>query len=197
MRTPRRLATLLLAVSAGAALSACSSPVSGTATPVPQGQETSTDPAAPPVEEAGDTDTAPSPAPETAPGTSPGTSPGTGTTGDDDLPVPGAGVPGDLGLCQAVVGWYGYAALSLISVDENGQVDPADVVPLLEALRDAPAGHQDASAPLLAAADDVSAATDEVIDQLQSGTDTFTAFESLTQPVTDFGAACTSAGVSV
>jgi hypothetical protein len=194
VRTPRRLATLLLAVSAGAALSACSSPVSGTATPVPQAQETSTDPATPPVQEAGDTDPAPSPAPETAPGTSPGTET---TGGDDDLPVPGAGVPGDLGLCQAVVGWYGYAALSLISVDESGSVDPADVVPLLEALRDAPADHQDASAPLLAAADDVSAATDEVIDQLRSGTDTFTAFESLTQPVTDFGAACTSAGVSV
>jgi hypothetical protein len=196
VRTPSRLATLVLAVSAGAALSACSSPVSGTATPVPQSQEASTDPAAPPVEEAGDTDTdtdtdpAPSPAPRTAPET--------GTTGsDDDLPVPGAGVPGDPGLCQAVVGWYGYAALSLISVDESGSVDPADVVPLLEALRDAPADHQDASAPLLAAADDVSAATDEVIDQLRSGTDTFTAFESLTQPVTDFGAACTSAGVSV
>jgi hypothetical protein len=192
VHTPRRLATLVLAVSASAALAACSSPVSGTATPVPQGQEASADPAAPPVEEAGDTDPVPSPAPETTPGTG-----GTGTGTDDDLPVPGAGVPGDLGLCQAVVGWYGYAGLSLISVDENGYVDPASVVPLLEALRDAPADHQDAGAPLLAAADDVSAATDEVIDQLGSGTDVFTAFEGLTGPVTDFGAACTNAGVAV
>ncbi|NEM07236.1 hypothetical protein [Geodermatophilus normandii] len=186
MRTSRRLATLVLAVSASAALAACSSPVSGTATPVPQGREASTDPSAPPVEEAGGTDPAP------------GEAPGTGTTTtDDDLPVPGAGVPGDAGLCQAVVGWFGHAGLSLVSVDENGHVDPATVVPLLEAMRDAPADHQDASAPLLAAADDVSAATDEAIDQLESGTDVFTAFESLTQPVTDFGAACTSAGVSV
>lgn len=184
MRTPRRLATLVLAVSASAALAACASPVSGTATPVPQSQEAPTDPAAPPVEEAGDTDPAPSPAPES-------------TETDDDLPVPGAGVPGDLGLCQAVVGWYGYAGLSLISVDENGHVDPASVVPLLEALRDAPADHQDAGAPLLAAAGDVSAATDEVIDRLGSGTDVFTAFEALTGPVTHFGAACTSAGVAV
>ncbi|SFT74738.1 hypothetical protein SAMN05660657_02788 [Geodermatophilus amargosae] len=190
MRTPRRLAALVLAVSASAALAACSSPVSGTATPVPQGQEASTDPAAPPVEEAGDTD----PAPDEAPGTAPGT----GTTdADDDLPVPGAGVPGDAGLCQAVVGWFGYAGLSLVSVDENGHVDPATVVPLLEAMRDAPADHQDAGAPLLAAADDVSAAADEAIDLLESGTDVLTAFESLTQPVTDFAAACTSAGVTV
>jgi hypothetical protein len=190
VRTPRRLATLVLAASAGAALAACSTPVSGSATPVPRSQEASADPAAPPVEEAGDTDPAPSGAPETTPGT--------GTTGsDDDLPVPGAGVPGDAGLCQAVVGWFGYAGLSLISVDENGDVDPATVVPLLEAMRDAPADHQDASAPLLAAADDVSAATDGAIDRLESGTDVFTAFESLTQPVTDFGAACAAAGVTV
>jgi hypothetical protein len=185
VRTPRRLAALVLAVSASAALAACSSPVSGTATPVPQSQEASTDPAAPPVEEAGDTDPAPDEAPET------------GTTGTDDLPVPGAGVPGDAGLCQAVVGWFGYAGLSLVSVDEDGHVDPATVVPLLEAMRDAPADHQDAGAPLLAAAADVSAATDEAIDLLESGTDAFTAFESLTEPVTDFAAACTSAGVTV
>jgi hypothetical protein len=189
VRTPRPLAALVLAVSASAALAACSSPVSGTATPVPQSQEASTDPAAPPVEEAGDTDPAPDEAPETAPET--------GTTGTDDLPVPGAGVPGDAGLCQAVVGWFGYAGLSLVSVDEDGHVDPATVGPLLEAMRDAPADHQDAGAPLLAAAADVSAATDEAIDLLESGTDVFTAFESLTEPVTDFAAACTSAGVTV
>ena len=40
------------------------------------------------TEEAGDTQTVPSDAP----------------TGDEDLPEPGAGVPGDEGLCQAVVG---------------------------------------------------------------------------------------------
>ncbi|WP_369253815.1 hypothetical protein [Geodermatophilus amargosae] len=185
MRTPRRLAAFALASCASAALAACSTPVGGTATPVPQGQEASADPATPPVEEAGDSDPAPGPAPET------------GTAGDEDLPVPGAGVPGDAGLCQAVVGWFGYAGLPLVSVDEDGHVDPAAVVPLLEAMRDAPADHQDAGAPLLAAAADVSAATDEAIDELGSGADVFTAFQSLTQPVTDFGEACVAAGVSV
>jgi hypothetical protein len=32
----------------------------------------------------------------------------------------------------------------LAATDESGRVDPADVVPLLEQLRDAPAEHQDA-----------------------------------------------------
>jgi hypothetical protein len=134
------------------------------------------------VEEAGDTETA---------------DPGTEATGSDDLPIPGAGVSGDEGLCQAVVGWFGYVGLSLLAVDENGEVDPADVVPLLEQLRDAPQDHQDADAALLDAADDVSAATDQVIDDVESGGDLYTAISGLEEPVTAFGNACSAAGVTL
>jgi hypothetical protein len=42
----------------------------------------------------------------------------------------------------------------------------------------------------------VSAATDEVIDEVESGTDLFTAIGGLEQPVTDFANACTAAGVT-
>ncbi|MGY1829802.1 hypothetical protein ACI8AA_05145 [Geodermatophilus sp. SYSU D01180] len=187
MRTPRRLATAVLALTAGASLAACATAVSGSATPVSRSAEASAEPAAPPVEEAG----------ETGPVTDP--APGTGSVpaGDDDLPVPGAGVPGDEGLCQAVAGWFGYVGLSLISVDETGYVDPAGVVPLLEALRDAPADHRDASAPLLAAADAVSAATGAAIDDVRAGGDVITAVTDLTGPVTEFGTACAAAGVDV
>ncbi|MGY1730750.1 hypothetical protein ACI798_04445 [Geodermatophilus sp. SYSU D01045] len=193
MRTPRRLATAVLALTAGASLAACSTAVSGSATPVSQGSEASTEPAAPPVEETGGTE----PVTDPAPGTEPAPGSGSVPTSDEDLPVPGAGVPGDEGLCQAVAGWFGYVGLSLISVDETGYVDPAGVVPLLEALRDAPAGHRDASAPVLAAADAVSAATDAAIDDVQSGGDVITAVTGLTGPVTEFGTACAAAGVSV
>ncbi|MGY1780482.1 hypothetical protein [Geodermatophilus sp. SYSU D01036] len=185
MRTPRRLAAVL-ALTAGASLAACSTAVGGSATPVPRSAEASTEPAAPPVE-AGETE----PVTDPAPGTD------SVPAGDDDLPVPGAGVPGDEGLCQAVAGWFGYVGLSLISVDETGYVDPAGVVPLLEALRDAPAGHRDAGAPLLAAADAVSAATDAAIDDVQAGGDVITAVTDLTGPVTGFGTACAAAGVDV
>ncbi|NYJ04297.1 hypothetical protein [Petropleomorpha daqingensis] len=181
MRTPRRLAILTLAATAGLSLAACSSTVHATGSAAPTTESAggeSTDPA---TEEAGDTQTVPS-----------GSS-----TDDEELPEPGAGVPGDDGLCQAVVGWFGYVSLSLLAADDNGEVDPADVVPLLEALRDAPQGHQDASADLLDSAEAVSSASDEVIDELQSGTDLYTAVGGLEQPVTDFANACTAAGVTI
>jgi hypothetical protein len=181
MRTPRRLATLTLAATAGLSLAACSSTVHATGSPAPTTSETSaSEPSDPPMEETGDTETVPS---------------GTSTDGED-LPEPGAGVPGDAGLCQAVVGWFGYVSLSLLATDDDGQVDPDDVVPLLEAMRDAPQSHQDASAALLGFAEDVSGATDEVIDEVQSGGDLYTAIGGLEQPVTDFANACTAAGVT-
>jgi hypothetical protein len=189
MSTTRRLATLTLAATAALGLAACSTSIEAKGVPSQQEQ---TQPAEPPVQEAGDTD--PAIPTETEPAeTEP---PTTTTTGDEDLPVPGDGVPGDAGLCQAVVGWFGYASLSLLATDDSGQVDPADVVPLLEALRDAPQSHQDASADLLALAADVSAATDGVIDQVQSGGDLYTAIGGLEEPVTAFGNGCTAAGVS-
>ncbi|SNR94728.1 hypothetical protein SAMN04488107_0789 [Geodermatophilus saharensis] len=197
MRTRPRLAGLALALAAGASLTACTTSVTGEATLVSAAQDatpeaggTTTDPTPAEPTEPTDEPTAPTPAEPTAESVP-------ADTGGEDLPVPGAGVPGDAGLCQAVAGWFGYAGLALISVDETGYVDPAGVVPLLEALRDAPADHQDASAPVLAAAEDVSAATDAAIDDIESGTDVFVAFEGLTQPATDFGTACAAAGVSV
>ncbi|WP_448627353.1 hypothetical protein [Geodermatophilus sp. URMC 64] len=187
MRTPRRLVTLVLAASAGLSLAACSSTVHATASPAPTAQEETSEAAAPPIEEAGDTGAA-----------DPGTEdPGTEATGSDDLPIPGGGVPGNDGLCQAVVGWFGYVGLSLLAVDENGEVNPSDVVPLLEQLRDAPRDHRDADAALLDAADDVSAATGQVITDVESGGDLYTAIGGLEEPVTAFGNACTAAGVTV
>jgi hypothetical protein len=180
MRTPRRLATLTLAATAGLSLAACSSTVHAKGSAAPTTESSASENTDPPTQEAGDTQTVPS-----------------GSAADDeDLPEPGAGVLGDEGLCQAVVGWFGYVSLSLLSADDNGNVDPADVVPLLEALRDAPQGHQDASGELLDAAEAVSVATDEVIDEVESGTDLFTAVGGLEQPVTDFANACTAAGVT-
>jgi hypothetical protein len=88
-------------------------------------------------------------------------------------------------------------SLSLLATDDNGQVSPDDVVPLLEAMRDAPQSHQDAGAALLDSAEDVSAATDEVIDEVESGSDLYTAIGGLEQPVTDFADACTAAGVTL
>jgi hypothetical protein len=183
MRTTRRLATLTLAATAGLSLAACSSTVhaKGTAAPTTESSAPSTsESTAPATEEAGDTETVPT---------------DTSTDGED-LPEPGAGVPGDAGLCQAVVGWFGYVSLTLLSADGNGQVSPADAVPVLEALRDAPAGHQDASADLLALARDVSAATDDAIDQVQSGADIYDAVGSLQQPISDFAYGCDAAGVT-
>ena len=188
MSTTRRLATLTLAATAALGLAACSTSIEAKGVPSSQEQ---TDP---PVQEAGDTD--PAEPTETEPvETDPSTT--TTTTGDEDLPVPGDGIPGDAGLCSAVVGWFGYAGLSLIAVDENGNVDPADIVPLLEAMRDAPADHQDASGDLLDSADDVSAATDQVIDQIESGANALDAFSSLEQPLTTFSEACVAHGVQV
>jgi len=180
MRTPRRLATLTLAATAGLSLAACSTTVHAKGSAAPTPESSVSEPSDPPMEETGDTQTVPS-----------GTS-----TDPDELPEPGAGVPGDAGLCQAVVGWFGYVSLSLLAADDNGQVDPADAVPVLEALRDAPLGHQDASADLLALADDVSAATDDAIDQVRSGTDLYTAVGGLQQPISDFAYGCDAAGVS-
>jgi len=69
-----------------------------------------------------------------------------------------------------VVGWFGYVDLSLLAVDENGQVDPAG---------------------------DVSTATDGVIDELESGADAFTIIGGLEEPVTVFANACAAAGVTL
>ncbi len=213
MRSTHRLTGLGLALAAtslaAVSLTACTTSVTGQATLVSTAQEASPEASSRPSPESSSEptpDATPTATPDATPEPDPegpveqpageptGSVPaGTG----DDLPVPGAGVPGDAGLCQAVAGWFGYAALALVSVDETGYVDPAVVVPLLEAVRDAPADHQDAGATLLAAAADVSAATDTAIDQVQSGTDVFVAFEGLTGPVTEFGDACTAAGVSV
>ncbi|MGY1603021.1 hypothetical protein [Geodermatophilus sp. SYSU D00815] len=187
MRTPRRSATLALVAAAGLTLTACSTTVRAEAKPVETTAAEATEPADPPVEETGATAT-PEP-------TEPST-PATGT-GGEELPIPGAGVPGDAGLCQAVAGWYGYVGLALFGVDENGNIDPAEIVPLLELLRDAPQDHQDADAALLAAADDVSAATDEVIDEVEGGTPLLDAIAILDQPITTFGDACIAAGVAV
>jgi hypothetical protein len=192
MRTTRRLATLVLAASAGLTLAACSSTIE--AKPVASTQSAASEPTDPPMEEAADTQTADSGTSET--GTDAGTSSDTGTgTGTEEIPEPGAGIPGDEGLCQAVAGWYGYVGLSLLAVDASGEVDPADVVPLLEALRDAPESHQDAGGDVRAAAADVSDAADEVIGELESGADAYTAIGILDQPITDFATACSSAGV--
>ena len=190
MRTTHRLAGLALTLAAGTSLAACTSSVTGEATLVSGSSPAATsEPVPEPVADPAPEGPAEEPA-EPAGGTVPA------DTGDD-LPVPGAGVPGDAGLCQAVVGWFGYAGLALLSVDETGYVDPAGVIPLLEAMRDAPAGHRDASPDLLAAADEVSSATDAAIDDIGSGTDVLAAFEGLTPPVTDFADSCIAAGVSV
>src|SRR3954469_18293880 len=108
MRTPRRLATLTLAATAGLSLAACSSTVHATGSAAPTTEATASEPTDPPMEEISDTQTV---APE--------------STDGEDLPEPGAGVPGDQGLCQAVVGWFGYVGLSLLATDDNGEVDPA------------------------------------------------------------------------
>ena len=191
MRTTRRLATLALAATAGLGLAACSSTVQATATPAPK---TSTAAPTDTMEEAADTGRPETSAPETD---STGSSDDTGSTGSDDLPEPGLGVTGDQGLCEAVAGWYGYVGLSAFAADEDGTVDPGVVVPLLEELRDAPEAHQDASGPLLAAAADVSSATDGVIDEVQAGTDLVSALQELDGPITTFADACSAAGVSV
>jgi hypothetical protein len=137
---PRRLATLALAATAGLSLAACSTTIE--AKPVSSTQSAASEPADPPVAEAADTGT-----PDADAGSSGTSSSGTGTgstrsdsTGGQDIPEPGAGVTGDECLCQAVGGWYGYVGLPLLATDESGQVNPSDVVPLLEPLRDAPAG---------------------------------------------------------
>ena len=183
MRATRRLATLALAATAGLGLAACSTTVHATATPAPKPSA-----AAPSdtMEEAADTGSPETSAPETD-----------STDSTSDLPVPGDGVTGDEGLCQAVAGWYGYVGLSAFAASDDSGVDPATVVPLLRELRDAPKAHQDASGPLLAAAADVSSATDDVIDEVQGGTDLISALQELDGPITAFGEACTAAGVSV
>ncbi len=192
MRTRTRTAVLALALAAVAVLPACTSSVVGEATllssPAPEATPDGTPEPTP--------DATPEPADDPDPEGPTEQSVPSGT-GGDDLPVPGDGVPGDAGLCQAVAGWFGYAGLALISVDETGYVDPAAIVPLLAAMRDAPADHQDAGAPLLAAAGEVSAAADVAIADLEAGTDAFVVFEELSGPVTVFGEACTAAGVNV
>jgi hypothetical protein len=191
MRTTRRLATLALAATAGLGLAACSATVHATATPAPKPSAAVPSDSMPSdtMEEAADTGSPETTAPETG---------STGSTdGTSDLPVPGEGVTGDEGLCQAVAGWYGYVGLSAFAANEDGTVDPATVVPLLQELRDAPKAHQDASGPVRAAAADVSSATDGVIDEVQAGTDLISALQELDGPITAFGDACTAAGVSV
>jgi hypothetical protein len=202
MRTARRPATLALAATAGLTLAACSTTVA--AKPVAAPQSAASEPTGPPLEEAADTGSAGLPGGATtqprttAPdsGSSSGTGSGSGSgSGGEDIPEPGAGVPGNEGLCQAVAGWYGYVGLALLATGESGQVDPADVVPLLEALRDAPQQHRDADGDLLDAAAHVSAAADEVVGALRSGTDAYRAIGVIDQPITDFAGACGAAGV--
>jgi hypothetical protein len=207
MRTHRRLASLALAASAGLALAACSSTVDPTVDAAPMAHRiavTARTPA-PPRTSTPPPPTAPAPSapsPSTpAPGTPAGDPPSTGdssTTGASDLPDPGYGVQGDEGLCQAVAGWYGYAGLALTgAAADGGHVFPDDVVPILEQLRDAPTAHEDADPDLVAAASDLSYATDEVITEITSGADAAQAMGELDDPATTFLDGCIAAGVPV
>src|SRR4051812_37621807 len=145
MRPTRRLASLALVATAGLALAACSSTVDPTVDAAPMTQK---------VAVAADTTAAPHTSTHTpsAPQTSSAddtSADDTGATddsdyssGSEDLPEPGYGVTGDEGLCEAVAGWYGYAALALVGASADGShVYPDDIVPILEQLRDAPTAH--------------------------------------------------------
>jgi hypothetical protein len=119
------------------------------------------------------------------------------STSADDLPEPGYGVTGDEGLCQAEAGWYGYAGLALVGAAADDQVWPDEVVPVLEQLRDAPTAHEDASADLVAAASDLSYATDEVITEITAGADATQAMAELDDPFTTFADGCLAEGIHV
>jgi hypothetical protein len=64
-------------------------------------------------------------------------------------------------------------------------------------LRDAPTAHEDASPDLLAAASDLSYATDAVITEVTAGADAAQAMGELDDPFTAFANGCIAAGIQV
>jgi hypothetical protein len=212
MRTPRRPLTLAaFALAATTALTLTALTLTACHTTVHANVDTAgiTQDVAP-AADTGSHHTSPR-TPTTSPGspsddTSAGATTDTGTTADDtsadstsadDLPEPGYGVTGDEGLCQAEAGWYGYAGLALVGAAADDQVWPDEVVPVLEQLRDAPTAHEDASADLVAAASDLSYATDEVITEITAGADATQAMAELDDPFTTFADGCLAEGIHV
>jgi hypothetical protein len=204
MRAPRRLVTLTLAATAGLGLAACSTTVHPNVTASPMTQQitaaahtgghrpTAPGPATTPGTPTEDTSTATATTPSTP------STPTDASTPDTGPEEPGYGVHGDEGLCQAEAGWYGYAGLALAAASADGaHVYPDDVVPFLEQLRDAPTAHEDASPDLLAAASDLSYATDEVITEITAGADAAQAMGELDDPFTTFADGCIAAGIQV
>jgi hypothetical protein len=212
MRSPRRpltLAALALAATGSLALTACQTTVhanvdaAGITQDVAEAADTGaahtsartpTVPTSPP---AGDTSTGSAPDTTTTDTSAGDASTDTSTSDGEDLPEPGYGVSGDEGLCQAEAGWYGYAGLALVGASADDQVWPDEVVPVLEQLRDAPTAHEDAGADLLAAASDLSYATDEVITEITSGADAAQAMAELDDPFTTFANGCLAEGIQV
>ena len=203
MRATRRLATLTLAATAGLGLAACSTTVHPTLTASPMSQQISAA-----ADTGGHRTTAPGPAttpntptdetPAADDSTAPDTTAPDTTAPDTSAEEPGYGVHGDAGLCQAEAGWYGYAGLALATAGADGaHVYPDDVVPFLEPLRDAPTAHEDASPDLLAAASDLSYATDEVITEITSGADAAQAMAELDDPFNALADGCIAAGIHV
>ena len=194
MRSPRRpltLAALALAATGSLTLTACQTTVHANVDAAGITQD---------VAEAADTGAAHTSAhTATAPTGSPADDPSTdtGTSDGENLPEPGYGVNGDEGLCQAEAGWYGYAGLALVGAAADDQVWPDEVVPVLEQLRDAPTAHEDAGADLLAAASDLSYATDEVITEITSGADAAQAMAELDDPFAAFADGCLAEGIQV
>ena len=205
MRTPRRpltLTALALAATGGLTLTACGTTVPPTVDAAPITQDV-----APAARTGGaHTPLPPTPAPATsaapvssAPASSAPDTTAADPTGPDgqDPHEPGYGVHGDEGLCQAEAGWYGYAGLALVGALADDQVWPDEIVPVLEQLRDAPTAHEDASADLVAAASDLSYATDEVITEITSGADATQAMAELDDPFTTFANGCLAEGIQV
>jgi hypothetical protein len=195
MRATRRLATLTLAATAGLGLAACSTTVRPTVTASPMTQQISAA-----ADTGGHRTNAPGPAtaPSTPAPSTPAADTGSDDTGSHGVPEPGYGVHGDEGLCQAEAGWDGYAGLALAAASADGaHVYPDDVVPVLEQLRDAPTAHEDASPDLLAAASDLSYATDAVITEVTAGADAAQAMGELDDPFTAFANGCIAAGIQV
>lgn len=198
MRAPRRLATLTLAATAGLGLAACSTTVHPTVTASPMTQQITAA-----AHTGGHRTTAPGPATTSSTPSTPTEDTSTATDApapdtSSEMPEPGYGVHGDEGLCQAEAGWYGYAGLALAATSADGShVYPDDVVPFLEQLRDAPTAHEDASPDLLAAASDLSYATDAVITEITAGADAAQAMGELDDPFTAFANGCIAAGIQV
>jgi len=199
MRATRRLATLTLAATAGLGLAACSTTVHPTVTASPMTQQISAA-----AHTDGHSTTGPGPATthsspaEDTPAADETAAPDTPAPDTSSADEPGYGVHGDEGLCQAEAGWYGYAGLALAAASADGaHVYPDDVVPFLEQLRDAPTAHEDASPDLVAAASDLSYATDEVITEITAGADAAQAMGELDDPFTTFADGCIAAGIQV